>query len=146
MKADLENLILQELKSIHSKLNEHDKEFEFMHSKFDGYDKEFEFMHSKFDGYDKEFGFMHSKFDEHDKEFGFMHSKFDEHDKELRNISKSIAKIEVEHGKKIDTLVDITSSILEKLDSLDKGFESNVKQLNNHSNRIWNLESKVGII
>ena len=118
MKADLENLILQELKSIHSKLNEHDKEFEFMHSKFDGYDKE----------------------------FGFMHSKFDEHDKELRNISKSIAKIEVEHGKKIDTLVDITSSILEKLDSLDKGFESNVKQLNNHSNRIWNLESKVGII
>lgn len=90
MKSDQENLILQELKSIHSKLNEHDKE--------------------------------------------------------LRNISKSIAKIEVEHGNKIDTLVDVTSSILEKLDSLEKGFKSNVKQLNNHFNRIWNLESKVGII
>ena len=132
MKANQENLILQELKSIHSKLNEHDNEFKFMHSKFDEYDKEFKFMHSKFD--------------EHDNEFKFMHSKFDEHDKELRNISKSVAKIEVEHGKKIDTLVDVTSSILEKLDSLEKGFESNVKQLNNHSNRIWNLESKVGII
>ena len=104
MKANQENLILQELKSIHSKLNEHDEEFKF------------------------------------------MHSKFDEHDIELRNISKSVAKIEVEHGKKIDTLVDVTSSILEKLNSLEKGFESNVKQLNNHSNRIWNLESKVGII
>ena len=146
MKTDQENLILQELKSIHSKLNEHDEEFKFMHSKFDEYDKEFKFMHSKFDEHDKEFKFMHSKFDEHDKEFKFMHSKFDEHDKELRNISKNVAKIEVEHGKKIDTLVDVTSSILEKLDSLEKGFESNVKQLNNHSNRIWNLESKVGII
>ena len=104
MKANQENLILQELKLIHSKLNEHDEEFKF------------------------------------------MHSKFDEHDIELRNISNSVAKIEVEHGKKIDTLVDVTSSILEKLDSLEKGFESNVKQLNNHSNRIWNLESKVGII
>ncbi len=72
MKSDQENLILQELKSIHSKLNEHDKE--------------------------------------------------------LRNISKRIAKIEVEHGNKIDTLVDVTSSILEKLDSLEKGFKSNVKQ------------------
>ena len=86
MKKNQGNEILQELKSIHSKLNEHDKEFEF------------------------------------------MHSKFDEYDKELRNISKSVAKIEVEHGKKIDTLVDVTSSILEKLDSLEKGFESNVKQ------------------
>ena len=118
MKKNQGNEILQELKSLHSKLNEHDKEFEF----------------------------IHSKFDEYDQEFKFMHSKFDEHDKELRNISKSVAKIEVEHGKKIDTLVDVTSSILEKLDSLEKGFESNVKQLNNHSNRIWNLESKVAII
>ena len=115
------------------------KELKFMHSKFDEYDNEFKFMHSKFDEYDKEFKFMHSKFDEYDK-------RFDGHDNELKNLSRSIARLEVDHGQKIDTLIDITSSILERLDSLEKKFELNSEELNKHSDHIWNLESKVGII
>ena len=93
-----------------------------------------------------ELKFIHTKFDEYDNEFKFMHSKFDEHNYELKNLSKSIAKLEVEHGQKIDTLIDITSSILERLDSLEKNFESNNEELDKHSNQIWNLESKAGII
>ena len=118
MSDDLGNEILQELKSIKSKLSEHDEEFKY----------------------------MHSKFDEYDGEFKYMHSKFDEHDTELRSISRSVAKIEVEHSNKIDTLIDVTSGILEKLDSFGENFESNTKELDKHSDQIWNLESKAGII
>ena len=139
MSQELATEILKELKFMHSKFDEYDNEFKFMHSKFDEYDNEFKFMHSKFDEYDNEFKFMHSKFDEYDE-------KFDEHNNELRNLSKSIAKLEVEHGQKIDTLIDITSSILERLDSLERNFKSNNEELDKHSDQIWNLESKAGII
>ena len=143
------------------------EELNFMHSKFEEQDKfsqtalqEFNFMHSKFEEQDKfnqtalqEFNFMHSKFDEQEKfnqtalqEFNFMHSKFEEQDNKFKNLSRSIAVIEVEHGKKIDTLIDITSGIIERLDSLEKSFESNVKEVSKHSDQIWNLESKAGIV
>ena len=94
----------------------------------------------------KELKFMHSKFDEYDKKFDDINKKLDNHDIELRNLSKNIAKIEVEHGNKIDTLIDVTSGILERLDSLENKVESIIKIIDNHSDRIWNLESKVGII
>ena len=94
----------------------------------------------------QELKLIHSKLEEHDNEFKFMHSKFDEHDNEFKSLSRNIAVIEVEHGKKIDTLIDITSGILERLDSLEKSFESNVKEVSKHSDEIWNLESKAGIV
>ena len=87
----------------------------------------------------KELKFMHSKFDEYDK-------RFDGHDNEFKNLSRSIARLEVDHGQKIDTLIDITSGILERLDSLEKNFELNSEELDKHSDQIWNLESKAGII
>ena len=65
--------------------------------------------------------------------------------KETRNLSKSIAVIEVEHGRSIQLLVDGQVSISEKLDSFENRFVSDEKELVNHSNRIWNLEDHIGI-
>ena len=65
--------------------------------------------------------------------------------KETRNLSKSIAVIEVEHGRSIQLLVDGQVSISEKLDSFENRFVSDEKELVNHSNRIWNLENHIGI-
>lgn len=65
--------------------------------------------------------------------------------KETRNLSKSIAVIEVEHGRSIQLLVDGQVSISEKLDSFENRFVSGEKELVNHSNRIWNLEDHIGI-
>ncbi len=70
---------------------------------------------------------------------------FSDLEKEVRSISKSVAKIEVEHGNKIQLLADGQVSILEKLNSFEKRFESDEKELVNHSNRIWNLEDHIGI-
>ena len=65
---------------------------------------------------------------------------------ETRRISKSVAVIEHEHGKKIDTLIDITLGYLEEQNFIKKSLKSQSDTLDNHSNRIWNLESKLGII
>ena len=65
---------------------------------------------------------------------------------ETRRISKSVAVIEHEHGKKIDTLIDIMLGYLEEQNSIKKDLNSHSNTLDDHSNRIWNLESKLSII
>ena len=65
---------------------------------------------------------------------------------ETRRISKSVAFIEHDHGKKIDTLIDITKGLLEEQTLFKKKLNSFANILDNHSDRIWNLESKLGII
>ena len=65
---------------------------------------------------------------------------------ETRRISKSVAFIEHDHGKKIDTLIDITLGYLEGQNSIKKSLNSHNSILDNYSDRIWNLESKLGII
>ena len=87
-----------------------------------------------------------SKLAEHDEQFKAINSKLAEHSRELNSLSRSIAVIEYDHGSKIQAILDVTSVILNKLDSLEKNLESNNKILENHDNRIWNLESKLGII
>ena len=74
-----------------------------------------------------------------------LQEKFSDLEKEVRSISISVAKIEVEHGNKIQLLADGQISILEKLNSFEERFESDEKELVNHSNRIWNLETHIGI-
>ena len=82
---------------------------------------------------------MKQQLDNHDEQFKSVNE-------ELRKLSKSVAKLEVDYGSKIQALLDGQVGILQKLDSFEKRFESNEIDLEDHSNRIWNLESKVGIV
>ena len=65
---------------------------------------------------------------------------------ETRRISKTVAFIEHDHGEKIDKLVDIMLGFLETHNSIKKTLNSHSVTLDNFSDRIWNLESKLGII
>ena len=75
-----------------------------------------------------------------------MQNDIKELKEETRKISKSVATIELEHGKKFDTLIDITTGLLEEQNLFKKELNSFANILDNHSDRIWNLESKLGII
>ena len=87
-----------------------------------------------------------SKLAKHDELLLSVKDQVEEMGKEVRSISKSVAVIEVEHGSKIQALLDTQVGILKKLDSFENRFESNEGILDNHSDRIWRLESEVGII
>ena len=65
---------------------------------------------------------------------------------ETRKISQSVAVLEHEYGEKIQALLDGQIGILEKLDLFESTLNSHNNILDNHSDRIWNLESKLGIV
>ncbi len=63
--------------------------------------------------------------------------------KEIRNISKTVARIEVEHGKKLAALFDAFTAHSEKLDRQDKRISICEKHIENHDDQIYYLKSKV---
>ena len=75
-----------------------------------------------------------------------MQQDIKELNQETRKISQSVAVLEHEHGEKIQALLDGQIGILEKLDLFESTLNSHNSSLDNHSDRIWNLESKLGII
>ena len=62
---------------------------------------------------------------------------------ELRRISRTVAKMEVEHGEKLAALFDAFTAHSEKLDRHDKRISICEKHIEHQSNQIYHLNSKV---
>lgn len=62
---------------------------------------------------------------------------------ELERLSQSVAKIEVDHGEKIQILLDVVTSHSKRFDSIDERLESIETKVDRHSDEIYYLNSKV---
>ena len=62
---------------------------------------------------------------------------------ELRKISETVAKIEVEHGQKLEILLDVVTGHIKKFDSEERRIEKCEKRLDKHDNQFYYLNSKV---
>lgn len=62
---------------------------------------------------------------------------------ELRRISKTVARIEQEHGEKLQILFDAVTGSSQKSKELEKRIEKDEKIINRHSNEIYYLKEKV---
>lgn len=62
---------------------------------------------------------------------------------ELRRISQSVAKIEVDHGEKLQILFDAFKAHSEKLEEHEKRTDMCEKRIQNHDDQIYYLKSKV---
>ena len=62
---------------------------------------------------------------------------------ELRNISGSVARIEVEHGEKLAILFDAFKINTEKIEEQDKRITTCEKILEKHDHQIYILNSKI---
>ena len=62
---------------------------------------------------------------------------------ELERLSQTVAKIEVDHGEKIQILLDVVTSHSKRFDSIDKRLESIETKADRHSDEIYYLNSKV---
>ena len=62
---------------------------------------------------------------------------------ELRKISKTVARIEQEHGEKLQILFDAVTGSNQKSKELEKRIEKDEKIINRHSNEIYYLKEKV---
>ena len=63
---------------------------------------------------------------------------------ELRNISGSVARIEVEHGEKLVALFDAFKVNSEKIEEHDKKINKCENRLTSHDDQLYVLNSKVG--
>ena len=62
---------------------------------------------------------------------------------DLRNLSQTVAKIEVDHGQKLEILLDVVTSHTEKFESIEKILDKHENKLNKHADEIYYLNSKV---
>ena len=63
--------------------------------------------------------------------------------KDIRNISRTVAKIEVEHGQKLDALFDAFTMHSEKLTEHEKRMDKFQRKIEKHDDEIYYLKSKV---
>ena len=62
---------------------------------------------------------------------------------DIRNISRTVAKIEVEHGQKLDALFDAFTMHSEKLTEHEKRMDKFQRKIEKHDDEIYYLKSKV---
>lgn len=63
--------------------------------------------------------------------------------KDLDNLSLSVARIEADHGEKLDILLDVVTGHTEKFTSVNEIVEKCEKRLDNHDDKIYVLNSVV---
>ena len=98
--------IMNMVKGITLKLEEHDKKFDLIGKKFDAIDEKFDTIDKRFDAIDEKFDAIDEKFDTIDKRFDAIDEKFDAID------------------EKFDTIDKRFDAINEKFDTIDKRFDA----------------------
>lgn len=63
---------------------------------------------------------------------------------EQRSLSRTVAKIEVEHGEKLQILLDVVTGQEEKNKEFERRFEEHEKILSEHDDEIYYLKEKIG--
>ena len=85
---------------------------------------------------------MSSHLKKHDDLFEKVFSEIKEVKEEQRNLSRTVAKIEVEHGEKLQILLDVVTGQEQKNKEFEKRFEDNERILDRHSDEIYYLKLK----
>ena len=62
---------------------------------------------------------------------------------DLRNLSETVARIEVEHGEKLQIIMDVLTSYPQKFDSSEKRIDECESRLDKQADEIYYLNSKV---
>ncbi len=78
----------------------------------------------------------------HDNLFKKVFNEIKEVKAEQRNLSRTVAKIEVEHGEKLQILLDVVTGQEQKNKEFEKRFEDDERILNRHSDEIYYLKLK----
>ena len=72
-----------------------------------------------------------------------LQNKYEELYEETRNISRTVAKIEFEHGEKLAILFDAVTANNVKRELLEKRLDKCEKRIENNENQIYFLNSKI---
>lgn len=73
-----------------------------------------------------------------------MENKINKIEDEQRNLSRTVAKIEYEHGNKLQAVLDVLCGQQQKNEEFEKKFDEHDKILSKHDDEIFYLKEKIG--
>ena len=146
--------IMNMVKGITLKLEEHDKKFDLIGKKFDAIDEKFDTIDKKFDTIDKRFDAINEKLDTIDKRFDAIDLRIDiltgsnreEHEKMMvliTNLASSFTRFEAEYTDKYKILFDMTQDYIEHKSISALQLTSLEEKVKNNSFRISKLEKAI---
>lgn len=146
--------IMNMVKGITLKLEEHDKKFDLIGKKFDAIDEKFDTIDKRFDTIDKRFDAIDEKFDAIDKRFDAIDLRIDiltgsnreEHEKMMvliTNLASSFTRFEAEYTDKYKILFDMTQDYIEHKSISALQLTSLEEKVKNNSFRISKLEKAI---
>ena len=86
---------------------------------------------------------LNNKYKELNNKYKELHNKYKELYDEIRNISRTVAKIEVEHGEKLAILFDAVTGNIEKQEKLENRLDKCEKRIDDNDHQIYFLNSKI---
>ena len=146
--------IMNMVKGITLKLEEHDKKFDLIDKKFDAIDEKFDTIDKRFDAIDEKFDTIDKRFDAIDKRFNAIDLRIDiltgsnreEHEKMMvliTNLASSFTRFEAEYTDKYKILFDMTQDYIEHKSISALQLTSLEEKVKNNSFRISKLEKAI---
>ena len=146
--------IMNMVKGITLKLEEHDKKFDLIDKKFDAIDEKFDTIDKRFDAIDEKFDTIDKRFDAIDKRFDAIDLRIDiltgsnreEHEKMMvliTNLASSFTRFEAEYTDKYKILFDMTQDYIEHKSISALQLTSLEEKVKNNSFRISKLEKAI---
>ena len=86
---------------------------------------------------------LQNNYKELNNKYKELNNKYKELYDEIRNISRTVAKIEVEHGEKLAILFDAVTGNIEKQEKLENRLDKCEKRIDNNDHQIYFLNSKI---
>lgn len=86
---------------------------------------------------------LNNKYKELNNKYKELNNKYEELYDEIRNISRTVAKIEVEHGEKLAILFDAVTGNIEKQEKLENRLDKCEKRIDDNDHQIYFLNSKI---
>lgn len=146
--------IMNMVKGITLKLEEHDKKFDLIGKKFDAIDEKFDTIDKRFDAIDEKFDTIDKRFDAVDNRFDAIDLRIDiltgsnreEHEKMMvliTNLASSFTRFEAEYTDKYKILFDMTQDYIEHKSISALQLTSLEEKVKNNSFRISKLEKAI---
>lgn len=132
--------IMNMVKGITLKLEEHDKKFDLINKKFNAIDKKFDTIDKRFDAIDKRLDAIDQRIDI------LTGSNREEHEKMMvliTNLASSFTRFEAEYTDKYKILFDMTQDYIEHKSIFATQLTSLEEKVKNNSFRISNLEKAI---
>ena len=146
----IDNIIVQHLDDFKEQVNnrldrieEQTKVIPEMQSNIESMQSNIESMQSTIKLMQNDIKELQNNYKELNNKYKELNNKYKELYDEIRNISRTVAKIEVEHGEKLAILFDAVTGNIEKQEKLENRLDKCEKRIDDNDHQIYFLNSKI---